>query len=221
MTPTEPTPVAPETAPTPVPTPPAAAPPAPTAPPAFDPTALAPEAQAYLKAQIDAADLKARTGSKANAAAEARAEMAAQVARALGLQTDEPPSPEILTQHLEAARDQAWSAGVELQVYRAAAQHGANPDALLDSRGFISSLDDMVDLDPRSPEFAAALEAKVQAAAAKYPAAPGQAPTGPRPDPSQGTRGTGPDANSLIAAAKAKGDWRTAISLENQKLQQL
>jgi hypothetical protein len=178
-----------------------AAPPAPAAPPTpFDPGSLSPEAQAWLQQQVAAADLKARTGSKANAAAEARQEMAAQVARALGLAGEEPPTPEVLTQHLETARDQAWSAGVELQVYRLAGGFGANPDALLDSRAFISSLDDLVDLDPRSQEFTTALQAKVQAAAAKYPAS-GQAPSGPRPDPSQGSKGaTRVRASSLTEA---------------------
>lgn len=200
--PAEPTPGAPAPAPTPQPpaTPPAQ-PPAPTPPPAaptpgpaFDPSSLTPEAQAYLKAQIDAADLKARTGSKANAAAEARKEMAAQVAKALGLAGDEPPDPAQLAQQVEAARDAAWASSVELQIFRTAGAAGANPEALLDSRSFIESLDDLYDLDPNSAEFRTALQAKVQEAAAKYPAsttppAPG-AQNGPRPDPSQGTRGT-------------------------------
>ena len=207
--PVEPTPGAPAAPaqpapPNPGPAQPAPTPAAPAAPAPLDPSALPPEAQAYLKAQIDAADLKARTGSKANAAAEARAEMAAQVAKALGLSGDEPPDPAKLTEQVQAARDAAWASGVELQIYRTAAAAGANPDALLDSRSFIESLDDLVDLDPSSAEFRTQLQAKVQEAAAKFPATPaaGQAPAGPRPDPSQGTRGT-PPANRPTSLTQA------------------
>jgi len=203
--PNQPAPGAPANEPTPAPAPaaptqptttapPTTTPPAPAQPtaPAFDPSSLSPEAKAYLDAQIAAADLKARTGSKANAAAEARAEMAAQVARALGL-TEAPPDPETLAQQVEEARNAAWANAVELQVFRIAAAAGADPDKLLDSRKFIDTLDDLVDLDPASEEFRTQLLAKVQAAAAQHPAtaAPG-APNGPRPDLSQGTRGTQP-----------------------------
>lgn len=185
--PTDPAPVAPEGIPAPAPTSPTPAPPPVPAP--FDVNALTPEVQAYIKAQVDAADLKARTGSKANAAAEARKELTAQIAKTLGLAGDEPPDPAALTAHLEAARDAAWASGVELQVFRIAGGLGANPDSLMDSRAFISSLDDLVDLDPNSAEFRTALQAKVQEAAAKHPAsASGQAPSGPRPDPSQGPK---------------------------------
>jgi hypothetical protein len=193
--PIEPTPGAPAAVPAP-PTPaPTVTPPAPQQPTAtFDPSSLTPEAQAYLKAQIDAADLKARTGSKANAAAEAQREMAAKVAKALGLAGAEPPDPAQLLEQAEAARDAAWASALELQIFRIAGAAGANPDALLDSRSFIDSLDELYELDPKSAEFKAALQAKVQAAAAKYPATPGSpapgAPAGPRPDPTQGTRGT-------------------------------
>ncbi|MDX3746689.1 hypothetical protein [Streptomyces sp. AK08-02] len=52
---------------------------------------------------------------------------------------------------------------------------------------------------------------------------PHWAPSGPltpRPDPSQGPRpgGTAGGVEDQIAAAKAKGDWRTVLSLENAKL---
>lgn len=170
----------------------------------------------HLIATIRADAAKDRT-NKSAAAETARREVASQVAKALGLQTDGPPDPAVLTQHLEAARDAAWRTSVELNVYRTA----GNADVaakLLDSRAFIGTLEDLVDLDPESEEFRTELQAKVQEAAAKYP--PGQA-SGPRPDPSQGTRGTGPTVDSRIAEARSKGDWRTVISLENQKLQQL
>lgn len=213
--PIQPTPGAPagNTSPQTPPTPGAPAPsaPAPTTPPAtpaqpFDPSSLSPEAQAWLKDQVAAADLKARTGSKANAAAEARALLAADVAKALGL-TGDPPDPATLAAQVEDARNAAWATSVELHIFRTAAAAGADPDKLLDSRKFIESLDDLVDLDPSSEEFRTQLQAKVQAAAAQYPAAPQTpgAPSGPRPDPSQGSRGTPPAARptSLTAAYAA------------------
>lgn len=46
------------------------------------------------------------------------------------------------------------------------------------------------------------------------PATPGT----PKPDPSQGPRGPGPDVDSRIAEAQKTGDWKTVIALQNQKL---
>lgn len=50
------------------------------------------------------------------------------------------------------------------------------------------------------------------------PATPGT----PRPDPSQGARGgAAVTLDARIAEAQAKGDWRTVISLQNEKLTNL
>lgn len=63
------------------------------------------------------------------------------------------------------------------------------------------------------------LLADADALLALFPAAaPPGTPGTPRPDPSQGARGAGPDIDSRIAEAQAKGDWRTVISLQNEKL---
>ena len=187
--PTEPTPGAPAPAPAPTPQPPASTP-APN-PPAEDIASLPEWAQKQIRdARAEAG--KARTDAKTAAANEARQALAAEVARALGLAPEVPPDPAQLTAQIELARDQAWASGVELHVFRFAAQAGADPEALLDSRAFITSLDDLAEIDPASPEFKTQLQAKVQEAAAKYPAKTGgPAPTGgPRPDPSQGARGS-------------------------------
>lgn len=211
--PTEPTSAAPATEPA-APTTPATT--GPTAPAAFDPNALPPEAQAYLNAQIAAADLKARTGSKANAAAEAKREMAATVAKALGLVADEPPTPEVLTAHLEDARDRAWTAQVQLQLYRVTG--AAVADQLLDSMAFLNSLDD-IDGEPGNAAFDAALKAKALEHAARFGTTGQTGATGPRPDPTQGARGTqAPDLEAQIAVATKAGDWRKVISLNGQKL---
>lgn len=190
-TPIEPTPGAPAAVPTPpnIPDVPAT--------PAEDVTALPEWAQKQLRdARAEAG--KARTTAKATAADEARAELTAQLAKALGIgQEGQPVDPAELTAQIARAQADSWRSGVELQVHRMAGRLGANADALLDSLSFVDSLDDLVDADPRSAEFSTALEAKVQAALERNSSykATGQAPaapTGPRPDPSQGARGTTP-----------------------------
>jgi hypothetical protein len=60
------------------------------------------------------------------------------------------------------------------------------------------------------------LLADADALVALFPAAK---PGTPAPDPSQGSRGGNlPDTDALIREAQGKGDWRTVISLQNQKL---
>lgn len=192
MTQPDPTPAAPATEPTPTPAAPATGTAAPVA--QFDPATLSPEAKAYLKAQIDAADLKARTTSKANAAAEERAKLTAEFAKTLGITPgDEPLDPAKLSEQIQQAQASAWRNGTELAMYRVAGSLGADAEALLDSNSFLDTLDDLVDVDPRSAEFLTALKAKVEAAMATNPRfKAGGAPAGPntpRPDPSQGPKG--------------------------------
>lgn len=194
MTQPEPTPGAPATEPTPQTTPPAGLAPV-VAPATEDITSLPDWAQKQIRdARAEAA--KSRTTAKQTAAEEARQQTLAQVAKALGMGTEgEPVDPAALTAQIEAAQNAAWVSSVELQVHRAAAALGADPEALLDSNAFRDTLDDLVDEDPRSADFATALQTKVQEALAKNPTkyrANGQAPStpaAPRPDPSQGSRG--------------------------------
>jgi hypothetical protein len=180
-------------------TPPApAAPPAAPTPPAEDLASLPEWAQKQIReARAEAA--KSRTTAKQTAADEARQETLAQVAKALGIGKEgEPVDPAALTTQIEQAQAAAWVSGVELQIHRLAGRLGADAEALLDSNAFRDTLDDLVDTDPRSADFATALEAKVQAALEKNPGkykTAGQAPAGagaPRPDPSQGPRGEPP-----------------------------
>jgi hypothetical protein len=189
--PNEPTPGAPATEPT------AAPETAPGAPEqtAEDITSLPDWAQKQIRdARSEAA--KSRTTAKQTAAQEARDQLTAQIAKALGIgQEGEPVSAEDLAGQIEDAQTAAWVSTVELQIYRTAAALGADADALLDSNAFRQSIDDLGDEDPRTPEFAEQLKAKVQAALESKPdkyRAAGQAPaspTAPRPDPSQGSRG--------------------------------
>jgi hypothetical protein len=177
---------------------------------AFDPSSLSADARAWLDGQVRAADLKARQGSKANAAREAREELMAEVAKSLGLDTAQLDA-ETLQAQLEEMRDQVWAAGLEREVNRVAAALGADAESMLDSRKFVDSLDDLAELDPRSSEFKEKLEAKVREAAAKYPAKPGgAAPAGPRPDPTQGARtGQASRPTTLTQAVSAVMKSRT------------
>ncbi len=201
--PVEPTPGAPATEPTPqtAPAQPAVTPePAKPDKPAEDLASLPDWAQKVIRdARAEAAST--RTTAKQTAAEQARTELTAQIAKALGLDGDEPPDPEELTAQIEQAQAAAWRSGVELQVFRGASALGADPAKLLDSLSFIDSLDDLVDVDPGTPDFAAQLQAKISAAIERNPtfkadqAPAAAAPSTPRPDPSQGTRGA-------IAAAR-------------------
>lgn len=146
----------------------------------------------------------ARTRTDPRRAAEAaRQEVLSTIADALGLDTED-PTPEELTARLEEARESGTRAGVELAVFRTAARHGADADALLDSVEFLRTLDELFELDPASDEFAQAVTDRITKAIernpAKYSTAAGQAPAsappgqapGPRPDPSQGPKPPSP-----------------------------
>lgn len=150
----------------------------------------------------------------AEAAEQAKRDAYAELGRSLGLVDDDDANPDVLAERIEQAQDFAWKSGVELAVYRGASALGADPSALLDSLSFIQSLDALSEDTPGTPEFdaalakaiAAALEqnpTKYKAAQAAAPVSPGQAP-GPRPDPSQGTRGpVAPQRAQSLAAAVA------------------
>lgn len=146
---------------------------------------------------------KARTNAKQQAAEEARQELTQQLAKALGLaEQDKPVDPAVLTEQIQQAQSAAWRSGTELQVHRVASRLGANAEALLDSMSFVDTLDDLVEVDPRSPEFAAALEAKVQQAMDRN--ASFKVPTRTMaPDPSQGRGGSSapPDFRTADKAA--------------------
>lgn len=104
-------------------------------------------------------------------AAEAEKTKLAGVLKALGLKDDgtEDIKPEDITARLEQANHVAWQRGVKLQVVTLAGRHAANAEALLDSMSFINSLDDLVDDDPDSVEFATKLESKIKQAVKDNP----------------------------------------------------
>lgn len=186
---------------------------------AFDPDSLSPEAKAYLKSQVEGEKFKARDTARKTAAEEARAARDREIAVALGLATDEPIDPAKLTEQVEQSQNAAWTALAETQVWRVAGKLGADAEALLDSRSFIDSLEEIDGDDPRAPEFLEALKTKVAEALERNPGLKvGGTSAAPRPDPSQGARGAGPTLDSRIAEAQSRGDWLRVISLQNQKL---
>ena len=137
---------------------------------------------------------KARTTAKANAADEARKELAAQVAKALGIQVgDEPPDPAQLAAQVEAAKRQAATSALHLSVYQAAGQTGADPDRLLDSRSFLSHLDSAVTAAPGTAEFTTQITDAVKSWTDGHPQfkTAGQAPAARSSAPITGGPGEG------------------------------
>lgn len=131
----------------------------------------------------EAADQKkAREEAEAKAAAgdEKFGNAIEALTRALGLTPDLPNEPEQSPEErLNQISAEYQQSRVELAVYRAAAAHGGDPDALLDSRTFLSRA---AKLDPADEGFDKAIAAaigdavatnpKLRAAPAKPPAAP-------------------------------------------------
>jgi hypothetical protein len=81
----------------------------------------------------------ARTNAKAQAAEDAKKELAQTIGKALGLVEDEPIDPAKLTESLTTAQAEAKQAQVALAVYQNAGTVG-DPVALLDSTTFLKSV---------------------------------------------------------------------------------
>ncbi|MGW5291487.1 hypothetical protein [Streptomyces bacillaris] len=136
------------------------------------------------------------------------------VATAFGLETDEakPPTPEELAKQLEEAQtrtkasdDRARQTQVELAVYKTAARHGGDPDALLDSRSFANAIEK---LDPTAADFDEQVGQAVKTAvdSNKKLAAKAPQPKEPEPTPAGGAPmdGAGGGKRQLGAADVAR-----------------
>ncbi|WP_428956218.1 hypothetical protein [Streptomyces sp. cg35] len=162
-----------------------------------------------LRGDVDAEKQKRQAAEKK--AADDQADLMKRVAEAFGIQTDEakPPTLEELASQLEesrgetkASRDETRQMKVELAVYRTAAGHGGDPDALLDSRSFANAISK---LDPAADGFDKAVGEAVKAAvdsnaklAAKVPE------TKPEPTPAGGAPMEGaPGGKRQLGAADA------------------
>ncbi|GAA0972722.1 hypothetical protein Q7689_00340 [Nocardiopsis tropica] len=115
---------------------------------------------AKMVRKLRAENASDRTTAKQQAAKDAVDELTGKLGKALGLvQDDKPPSVDDLTAQLTAAQQQATERDtalrqltVERAAERAAREHGADVDVLLDSRSFATKLGD---LDPAADDFAA------------------------------------------------------------------
>lgn len=111
------------------------------------------------KAEIErlrAENGKDRTTAKTKAAEDARNELTQTLGKALGLIKDgeEKPDPAKLTQQITETAAEAKQAKTELAVFKAAAKHGADADALLDSRSFLAKLKDIDPSDTKAIDTA-------------------------------------------------------------------
>ncbi|HZF92071.1 hypothetical protein [Streptomyces sp.] len=175
-----------------------------------DPAAELERLRKELK-QANADAAKARTTAKKNAAEEAKAELVQQMGRALGLikdDKDEAPDPAKLTAEIERATAAHRETAIELAVYRSAGRHGADPDALTDSRTFLNSIKG---LDPSEEGFAKKVADAIKKAVEANPKlkAASQAPARTSGDFSGGTGGRPKDNDSIEAHREARRKART------------
>lgn len=104
---------------------------------------------------------KYRTEAK-NAAEQAQAELTDRLAKAFGLK-EEAPDTEKLAASLTEAQSTAQKAARELAIFKAAAQVGADPNRLLDSNSFMTSVSQV------DPGDGTAITAAINAALAANP----------------------------------------------------
>ncbi|MFD8970537.1 hypothetical protein ACFV0C_37045 [Streptomyces sp. NPDC059568] len=178
----------------------------------------APDAKiARLEKELKAANAesaKARTTAKKAAADEARTEIVQELGKALGLIKDDdkdaaPPDPAALTAKIEQATAAHRETAIELAVYRGAAKHRADPDALTDSRAFLASIKG---LDPSDEGFNKAVSAAIKKAVEDNPKLKvgGTAPDRAAGDFNGGTGdGDGSDPTDIDEIRKARRKRRT------------
>lgn len=149
---------------------------------------------------------KSRVTAKQRAADEARAELAQQIGKALGIVDDDtPPDPDQLAQQLAAEQARARQTAVELAVYRTAREAGGDPDALLDSRQFAAAVADLdpADTDAITAAITAAVEANPRLAAQRQPAGPARG----------GAEFSGPPSEGVTPAQFAAMDYAARAEL--------
>lgn len=122
-------------------------------------------AQAEMR-KLRAEAASSRVNAKETAAEEARTKLLAELSKALGVGGDTPPDPEKLKADLEKTTAERRSTLVELAVVRSASRLGADAEALLDSRGFLSKLGK---LDPAADDFATLVADEIAAAVKDNP----------------------------------------------------
>ncbi len=108
----------------------------------------------------------AENRTKATAAETKLTEQLDGIAKALGLKGEDKADPAELAKQLEQQRSAAKQSAIELAVYRTAGKNQGDPDALLDSRGFLAKL---TDLDPTAKDFAGKVETAIKDAVTENP----------------------------------------------------
>lgn len=167
---------------------------------------------AAIRADYKAERARLRDGGQ-SAAEKARADLAQEIGRAIGLvKADEPADPAALTKQLATTAAEAQQAKVALAVFRVADSAGADPVALLDSATFLAKAGDLnpADTDAIAAAIADAVAANPRLAAATTAVTPGM-----KPNPAQG-RSASPTQTlaERIAAAQEAGDVKTAMRLK-------
>jgi len=149
---------------------------------------------------------KARVSAK-EAGDKAKAELVQEIGKALGLvkdEKDEAPDPAKLQAEIERRTTAHRETAIELAVYRGASKHGADPDALTDSRAFLTSIKG---LDPEDEGFAKAVQAAIKKAVEDNPKLK-KAPAAPERTSSDFNGGAGsssePSTIDEIRAARRK-----------------
>ncbi len=150
-------------------------------------------------------------------AAQAKAELAQQIGKALGLVQEEekPVDPKEVIERLTTERDQTAAERdkereltrrtlVELGVHRTSSKVGADGDALLDSRSFLRSIKD---LDPNSEDFPGLLEERIKQAVEDNPKFKAASLSGP-PARSGGEFTGGPGGRSNDPEEMTTDDFR-------------
>lgn len=190
----DPTPTPPTPTPDPAPVPAPATPPSPTPSPADDDGKGGKDAiLADLAKERDKRQSIEKQLADAQSAQQTTLD---NIAKALGLKSDETPDPEKLTAQLTTEQAKAREAAVQLAVYRNASAAGANPDALLDSASFLRTL---AEVDPTNAD---AVNAAIKTA---IDANPRLKATTEDPFPTAGQAGIG-----VTGGGSVPGDPRSA-----------
>jgi hypothetical protein len=211
-----PTPGAPTPVPAPVPTPPA--PTGQPAPAPFDVKSLPPEAQAWVREQIAAADQKARTQSKANAAKEATESTLSKIAQALGLAPDATKDPDALAKQLREAQSEARALHVDTAIEKAARKAGGDED-LVSAWLAKHARTALKELDPNDAGFRKAVDDLVVKAIEEHPRLKAES-AGPAPAARGGATSTAMAGAGAAAAqdgaATGGPDWEN-MSVEDMR----
>ncbi|MET8846625.1 hypothetical protein [Amycolatopsis sp. NPDC004625] len=165
-----------------------------------DLAALDPATLAKMVRDLRTENAADRTNAKTKAADEARQQLAQDIGKALGLVAgdDDKADPAKLAEQVTAEQQRSRAAAVELAVFKSAGPLGADPAALVDSRAFLSAVEQ---LDPTAADFADKVGAAITKAVTDNPKlrAAGQVP--PRSSGQHaGGSGEKPAAKSLTDA---------------------